>query len=124
MNTFQYVLYRVAAESIFLVHICSVLIIGFGWAVPALVPLHLTLLFGGLSLQILLQHCFLSRWEFYFRKKIDPTISYDSAYINHYLRLFFGDQIRPQFMRVAVPSTFAALALIQLTSLYIHKALV
>lgn len=109
------IVYRIIAESIFVLHALSILIIAFGWAIPTLFSLHIVLLFGGLFLQIVLGNCFLSRWEFWFRKKVDPSISYDSAYINHYLRLIFGDSLRPQFMRVAVPTTFALLALIQAT---------
>lgn len=103
-------MYRIAAELVFLFHAGSILIIGLGWAIPALLPVHIALLFGGLFLQLILGHCFLSRWEFWLRKKVDPSIAYDAAYITHYMRVLFGNQIRPQFMRVAVPSALVALA--------------
>lgn len=108
-------LYRIAAEVIFSLHATAVLIIAFGWMFPTLYILHIVLLFGALTLQIVLRHCFLSRWEFWFRKKIDPSITYDSAYITHYMRMLFGNQIRPQFMRIAVPTALTALACIHVT---------
>lgn len=105
---------RIAAETIFIAHAVSIAIIAFGWAVPALYPVHLILLFGGGVLQMMLGHCFLSRIEFALRKKLDPTIAYDPAYITHYMQSIFGNQIRPAFMRVAVPASFAGLMCVHL----------
>lgn len=105
---------RVAAETIFVTHAISIVIIVCGWAVPVLYPFHLVLLFGGGLLQMMLGHCFLSRLEFALRKKLDPNIAYDSAYITHYMQSIFGDQIRPAFMRVAVPAAFIGLMCVHL----------
>ena len=105
---------RIAAEIVFITHAISVAIIAFGWAVPMLYPAHLVLLFGGGLLQMMLGHCFLSRLEFALRKKLDPNIAYDSAYITHYMQSIFGDQIRPAFMRVTVPAAFIGLMCVHL----------
>ncbi len=115
----QRLLIRLAAETIFLSHALAVCIIMLGWAIPTLYPLHLVLLFGGSVLQVMLGHCFLSRWEFELRKKLNPAISYDSAYITHYMRVLFGNQIRPEFMRIAVPAAFAGLVCVHL-GLYLY----
>jgi hypothetical protein len=118
----QRLLIRLAAETVFLSHALAVSIITLGWAIPALYPIHLVLLFGGGVLQMMLGHCFLSRWEFALRRKLDPAISYDSAYITHYMRVLFGDQIRPEFMNVVVPASFAGLICVHL-GLYLYTVI-
>ncbi len=115
----QRLLLRSAAELIFFSHALAVCIVAFGWAVPSLYPIHLVILFGGSILQLVLGHCFLSRWEFALRKRLNPDIAYDSAYLTHYAQLIFGNQIRPEFMRIAVPASFASFVCVHL-GLYVY----
>ncbi len=76
--------YRIAADALFLFHFFLVSFGLFGWTVPALWPLYMTLLAATLMLDLTLGYCLLSKWEFDLRRKIDPTIEYDFSWTTYY----------------------------------------
>jgi hypothetical protein len=78
------VLQRIGADLIFLIHFLVVLIALFGWTIPAIWVFYMATLVSTLTSEVLLGYCFLSRWEFALRKKLDPSTNYDYAFSSYY----------------------------------------
>jgi hypothetical protein len=77
-------LHRIAADGIWLFHLGVVVLVLFGWLVPELWGLYIMTLGGTLLSELILNYCFLSKWEFDLRKKINPEIDYDYSYASYY----------------------------------------
>lgn len=77
-------LYRFAAECVFLIHLFVVIIAVFGWALPIPWFIYTAILVGTLSLGLLLKYCILSKWEFDLRKKTNKHIYYDYTWTTYY----------------------------------------
>lgn len=77
-------LYRITANFVWILHFCVVVIVLFGWAVPAIWPLYMSVLVLTLLSEVIWDYCLLSKWEFDLRKKLDPKLDYEYAYASYY----------------------------------------
>ncbi len=77
-------LYKIAADSIWLVHFAVVCIALFGWLVPSFWVIYLGVLIGTLISTLTLGYCILSKWEFDLRKKLNPALTYNFSYASYY----------------------------------------
>ena len=78
-------MYKTAAEGIFLLHLCLVLlVVFFGWYIPALWPWYVAALVATLVSDLLFGYCILSKWEFDLRRKVNPDTDYDFAWATYY----------------------------------------
>ena len=68
----------------FLIHIVVVLVILFGWAFSGLDLIYPLVLIIALMLESTLGYCLFTRIEFWLRKKIDPNLNYDFAYLSYF----------------------------------------
>lgn len=91
---------KILANAIFLIHLIFVLIIIFGWLVPELWPVYITLLVGSLISELVLNYCVLSKWEFDLRKKIDPTTNYDYSFSTYYTYRLTQKYISNEFIQI------------------------
>ncbi len=109
--------FRIIAEIVLLIHLAVVFVILFGWAFPSLYPLYIGILAATLVSQIALGHCFLSRFEFFFRKKTDPAINYDSSFLSYYSSKLTGITVAP---RLLYPASVAFLTISLALALLFH----
>ncbi|MDO8423984.1 MAG: DUF2784 family protein [bacterium] len=86
----QRALYLILADFIFIVHLALVLIVSIGWLVPGMYYIFLTLLGLTFLMEIFLGYCPLTPLEFNLRRKLNPTATYGSSCITHYMRALFG----------------------------------
>ena len=61
-----------------------VIIVLIGWYYPILQTTHLIITSLVLLAEIFLGYCPLTRWEFLLRKKVEPSINYDSSFLSYY----------------------------------------
>lgn len=90
-------LYRIAADLIFLFHAALVLVVLFGWLVPALWPAYMVLLVLTLVSDMVFGYCIVSKWEFNLRKKYNPDIEYRFAWATYYTHKLTRDRISETF---------------------------
>ena len=96
-------LYKVSADLIFLVHALLFLVILFGWAIPSIWYIYMSLLVITLLSDLVFGYCPISKWEFYLRKKVNPEVSYDYHWSSYYTRWLTSRNLSPTFFfRVAI----------------------
>jgi hypothetical protein len=95
--------YRIAADALFLSHVVIVLLICVGWYFPQLYLVHLLALFGASVSNVYFGNCIFSTWEFTLRKKVNPEVNYEHGYMTHYIQKIFGDSMRDSFMKQTIP---------------------
>ncbi len=78
------VIYKIGADTIWLVHFAVVLVVLFGWLIESLWFLYMAVLLGFLTSILTFGYCILSKWEYNLRKKIDPELVYDFTYTSYY----------------------------------------
>lgn len=110
--------YRTAAEVIFLIHLGLVLlVVFFGWYFPSLWPWYTAALVVTLISDLAFGYCILSKWEFDLRKKINPQTNYDYTWATHYTYKITNHRISNRFFeRMATLFLVVSLA----NSLYFH----
>ncbi len=81
-NTYCMVQFK--ADLLFAIHLLTVAIILFGWAIFSIRIMYLTVIFLTLVSEIYLSYCPLTKWEFDLRKKHNPNLNYDYAFLNYY----------------------------------------
>lgn len=92
-------IYRIIADSIFLIHTLIFIIVFFGGLFPHYQNFYLFMLIITLVSDLLFGYCLVSEWEYYFRKKIDPKINYDFSWTIHYLHKITNKHISPIFYK-------------------------
>ncbi len=105
------ILYRLSADLIFIFHFTVVMIILFGWLVPAIWPLYMFTLVVSLVSDVVFGYCLLSKWEFVLRKKFNPSIDYDYDFTTYYTYRLTNRTIRDSFMKIAA-ITFISLSIL------------
>lgn len=75
---------QIPADFIFFIHLLLVFILLFGWIFPKLRYIYLGALTTTLLSELFLGYCILTKWEFAFRKKIEPALNYDYSFISYY----------------------------------------
>lgn len=77
-------LYQISADGVWVVHFFVLFVALFGWLVPWLWPVYIAVLAGTLISTPVLGYCFLSKWEYDLRKKINPALAYDFSFQSYY----------------------------------------
>lgn len=110
--------YRTAAELVFLFHFGLVLlVVFFGWYVPSLWPWYTVALVATLISDLTFGCCILSKWEFDLRKKINPQTNYDYTWATHYTYKLTNHRMSNKlFERIATLFLVVSLA----NNLYFH----
>lgn len=93
MINFKSILYRIVAEFLFLCHVAVAIVLFTFWYFSYLYPFYLIVLIVSLLSDIIFHSCFLSVWEFYFRKKSNPNINYEHTFFSFYFNKFFGQKV-------------------------------
>lgn len=110
-------IYRIGADSIWLIHGLIVLIAFFGWLVPSLWTIYMSILILTLLSDLIYGYCLLSKWEFSLRKSIDPTVNYNYTWSSFYTYKLTQKMLSNKFVqRVALFFIFSSL----LVNFYFH----
>jgi Protein of Unknown function (DUF2784) len=104
LNKPQKFFYQSFANLVFLVHLGLVFLVVLGWLIPSLFYFFLGAIIATIVSEILLRYCFLSKLEFWIRKKIDPAKLYDKSCIVHYARAWIG--LPPRALQNSAELTF------------------
>lgn len=105
-------IYRISADAIWLIHFLVVVLVLFGWLVPSLWYVYMAVLAGALLSELLLNYCFLSKWEFDLRKKINPGLDYDYSYTSYYTYKLTRQHLSTRFLaRAGIVFTSFSLAI-------------
>ena len=94
MLTAQKLFYQLMAEFIFWFHTACGFVLVFFWESRVLYPYYLIVLIGALINNVYSDFCFLAKWEYYFRRKLDPNLDFQ-GYFHYYLKRFFGIKLDP-----------------------------
>ena len=86
------------ANFIFIFHCAILLVIFFGWIIPALWPVYAAVLAVTLILDIVLGYCILSAWEFQIRKKLNPHLNYHHSFTSFYTHKLTRQRISEKFI--------------------------
>jgi len=92
------ILYRIGADTIWVAHFFIVGLVLFGWMFPSLWYLYIAALVGTLTSLLLLNYCFLSKWEFDLRKKLNPKLEYEFSYASYYTYRLTQGRLSPRFL--------------------------
>lgn len=89
---------RMAAEIIFAAHAAQIIVALIGWTFPTpYYYLYVADISIALVWQYLFHDCFLTTWEFYLRRLLDPSIpSHD--YLTYYAHKYFVDWVTDEFV--------------------------
>ena len=94
-------LYRIIADIIFLAHFLVLVIALFGWLVPSLWYVYMTVLILTLLSDLAFGYCILSKWEFDLRKKINPELDYRYSWTTFYTYKYTQNIISERFIERA-----------------------
>jgi hypothetical protein len=78
-------LYRVLADLIFAIHGVLFFFILFGFLFPVWWSLYMSGLVLVLISDLIFGYCILSKWEFYFRRQVNPEVNYEFDWTSYYL---------------------------------------
>ncbi len=87
------------ANILVFLHTILVIIILFGWAFPSFNLIYISALVLTLLSELILGYCPLTKWEFNLRKKQDPKLNYDYAFLSYYSYKIFGHRIPNNFIK-------------------------
>jgi len=77
-------LYRAAADLVWGIHFCVVVVVLFGWLVPSIWYVYMAALVSTLISDLVFKYCILSKWEFALRKMSGSGAVYDFTYTTYY----------------------------------------
>lgn len=83
------------ADLLFLVHVFLGLVLVWLWQFKSFYLLYLVILIATLASNLFFKDCFLAQWEFYFRKKLRPELTY-TTFFDFYFHQFFGLRLNLQ----------------------------
>ena len=92
---------KIYANLIFIIHSLTILIIIFGWKLPEMWWLYMAKLIITLISELFLGYCFLSKFEFDLRKKINPNLNYDYSFSSYYTYKFTNKKISDRFISIS-----------------------
>lgn len=87
------------ADLIFFTHFLLGLFLVSGWYFDTFSLLYMLALILTLVSQIIFGYCILSKWEFNLRKKADPGLNYDYAYVSYYTYKFLKIHISAKYIK-------------------------
>ena len=90
--------YIYLANFIFFIHALLFVYALFGWLVPVSIWIYIGVLFVALVLDLYFGYCFLSKWEFDLRKKVDPETNYVYNFSSYYADKWLRNYISPSFV--------------------------
>jgi len=88
---------QILADTIFAVHLVVVLIVLFGWLLPSIWWMYVTILTISLISELYFGYCILSKWEFDLRKQLHSDIDYTYEFTTYYTRHITQGRIRVLF---------------------------
>lgn len=94
-------LYRIGADGIFVAHLLLVLVVVFGFLIPSIWYLYMTILVATLLSDVVYGYCILSKWEFNLRKKLDPGVTYNFTWATYYTYKVTNYRISDTFYKKA-----------------------
>jgi hypothetical protein len=100
MEKSKKIFYLVAANFLVLIHIAVLVILLAGFMIEKPVWLYPSVLMITLGTQLATDSCVLTKWEFFFRKKIDPSLSYDASFLSWYAYKYSQVRIPSSFLRI------------------------
>ena len=87
--------YKLTAELIFWFHTACGFVLVFFWESKKLYPIYLIVLIVALVNNIVSDFCFLAKWEYYFRLKLNPNLDFQ-GYFQYNFKRFFGLKLNPR----------------------------
>ncbi len=106
------VLYRIGADTIFLLHLILVVLVVFGWMVSSLWWTYMGALVATLMSDVIFGYCILSKWEFDLRKRLNPETNYDYAWATFYTYKITNKRISDRFYkRTAIVALLLCIAI-------------
>ena len=115
-------IYKITADFIFLIHALIFFILLFGWMVPSIWHLYMATLIVTLLFDLFLGYCLLSKWEFSFRKKVNPEIKYDHTWATFYIRKITDNKLSPIFFMWSATIFLSFSLIINLYFRYFHNS--
>jgi len=100
ITAFMKILYRIAAEIIFVFHVVIVTLVLFGWMFPNLWYFYIAALIASLFSDVFLGYCIVSKWEFDLRKKFDSKINYHYNFATYYTYKITNHHISDHFYKI------------------------
>ncbi|MCA9352775.1 DUF2784 family protein [Patescibacteria group bacterium] len=104
------IIYRTIGDIILLLHIFIFAVVVFGGFFPQYQNLYLAMIVLTILSDLVFGYCVVSKWEYYFRKKVDPRLNYDFTWTVHYLHKITNKNISPVFYKY-VSAIFLILSL-------------
>ena len=89
---------RFMAEFIFWFHTACGFVLVFFWESKTLYPYYAIVLLVALINNTFSDFCFLAKWEYYFRRKLDPNLDFQ-GYFHYNFKRFFGLKLSPKTIR-------------------------
>ncbi len=91
--------YKIAAQTIFLIHCFFFGLVLIGYLFPAIWYFYMATLCLAFASDIIFDCCLLSKWEFDLRKKWDPSVDYNYSFASFYTYKITNGRIRDSFYR-------------------------
>ena len=95
------ILYKFIINFLFLIHLLVGIVLLFFWQFESLYFLYLTILLLTLASNQISGICFLAELEFYFRRKINPSLNYNTFLSFHFNELF-GYKLTPKIAHLGL----------------------
>lgn len=95
-------LYKLIAEFLFLSHCLTAVVLFSFWYFRQLYTVYILTLVVSLFSDLILGYCFLSKWEFYFRKKANPKLDYEHTFFSFYFNKYFGQKVKTRTVQLTV----------------------
>ena len=108
-------LYKILANILFVLHIILGLIFLFGWLYPHYRFLYLILLISWPLSWIVLGYCPLTKWELWFRKRLDPSIDTNREFIQYYALRFLNIRLASRNIYIVGLIVFGILLILSLS---------
>ena len=102
---------QLAANFIFILHTAIVALLFFGWLIPKLWYVYVSLILITLISESFLGYCLLSKWEFDLRKSVNPALEYDYSFSSYYTYKLTRKHLSSRFIS-AVGTAFLVASLI------------
>lgn len=114
------IFYRFTADLVFALHFMVVAIVLFGWMKPGIWHVYMATMTAALVSEIALGYCFLSKWEFELRRKINPDLDYDYSFTSYYTYKLTHRRISTGFHRHAATAFLSLSIAINAYYRFIH----
>ena len=94
--------YRILADTLLAIHVFVIFLLLFGWLFSSLRLWYLAALLLTFASEVALGYCFLGKWEFWLRKRVEPRLPYNGSFITYYLEKYFKVRVSSATVQRAV----------------------